>query len=103
MATIKESMEALDAAEACCDALVKAAEDGKLTLLDLRHAVAPAQKLQAGVEGLDKIMSELKDLDEAEAAQVIQKALSVSGKAMNALALVSKAKVSLFMPAPGEV
>lgn len=100
----KETLEALAAAEAVCDALIKAAGDGKLTLIDLRHAVEPAKKIQAGIDGLDKVLGEIKDLfvngQDAVANQVIEKAIAVSSKAMEALALLAKAKVSFFMPMP---
>ena len=87
---IKESMEVLIAVEASCDAVVKAADDGKLTLGDLRHAVAPARAVVDAVRGREKIAAELKDLDEAELAALIEKGESVAAKAVAAIEAISK-------------
>ena len=82
---IKESMEVLVAVEAVCDGVVKAAADGKLSLSDLRHAVAPAKAVVEAARGREKIPAELKDVDEAELTALIEKSEAVAVKAVAAL------------------
>lgn len=87
---IKESMEVLVAVETTCDAIVKSAEDGKLSLVDLRHAVAPAKAVVEAVRGRDQIGAELKDIDEAELAAFIAKGEEVAMKAVAAIEAIGK-------------
>lgn len=88
---IKESLEVLVAVEVVCDAVVKAAEDGKLSLTDLRHVVAPARAVVEAVRGREVIPAELKDVDEAELAAFIAKGEEVAIKAVAAIEAIGKA------------
>ena len=77
---LKETMEALDALELVAGTVVKALEDGKVTVADLVHLAALAKELDtlvAGVKDVDDALAELKDLDQTELLQVVVKVFGI--------------------------
>lgn len=88
---IKETLEVFTALEAVCGGILKACEDGKLGLLDLRHVLEPAKAAAAAVRGAEQVPAELKDVDEAELNQLIDRAAAVAIKATEAFTALAAA------------
>lgn len=68
---IEETKDALDLGIALVKALAAASEDGEFTIGDLMHLGPVAKSVPAAVVGLDKIIPELKDLDDAETEELM--------------------------------
>lgn len=75
--TVKETLEAVDAAGDVFQLEQKVMEDGKINLLDAPAVMAafPAlmKSIPAGIEGINKIPAEFLDLDSIEAKQIATK------------------------------
>jgi len=77
---IKESMELLEGVKALGvhgKALLK---DGKISVADLplvMALVADAQKIVDAVQGVEGVLPEMKDIDEAEAKALVEKVFEV--------------------------
>lgn len=90
MEGIKNTMDVLGAAEAVLDAVLKATEDGKISIMDVRHALAPAKAAVEAWRDKEKVVAELKDVDEAELAAFVAKGEAIVVKAMAALEALTK-------------
>lgn len=80
MATIKESVEALEAAKVILGIVKKVLADGKVNVGDigvLFELVSALGVLNAGIQGVALIPGELKELDAAESQELINKALEI--------------------------
>lgn len=89
---IKETLEVLAAVEVSCDAVVSACADGKIGLTDARFMFAPAKAAVVAAQGKDKVTDELKDLDEAEVAELVAKAEVLVGKVVAVVEALSLLK-----------
>lgn len=86
---IKNSLEVLGAVEAAADAAVKACEDGKLGLLDLRHLVPVLGKAKDAIADAALIRAELADADAAEVDALVAKLVVVVEKSAAAFSALS--------------
>ncbi len=80
MAGVKESVEALEAARVIIVLVKKVLADGKLTTGDIGvifDVVRSMNTLNAGIQGVDQVVAELKDLSAEEAEIVIAKAMEI--------------------------
>lgn len=84
MAGLKETMEILVAVETECVAILKSCEDGKLSVLDIRHQLPVIAKAKDAFVGAAAVRDELKDLDEAEMLALYDKVVSVGEKVVAA-------------------
>lgn len=85
MAGIKESMDVLKAAEAAFDAVIAAGADKKLSVGDVKHLLAPAKAALEAYRGVGEVVTELKDVDEAELVALVQQGGVLATKAVAAL------------------
>lgn len=69
-ATIKETKELLKFVIEMGEAFDKAYADKKIEISEMALLIAPLMQVGPAFEGLDKIGAELKDLSEAEAAEL---------------------------------
>jgi hypothetical protein len=77
---VKDTVEALEAARVILVLVKKVMADGKINVGDigiLFELVRALGVLNAGVQGLDQVMVEIKDMDAAEAEIVIAKAMEI--------------------------
>lgn len=87
MATgIKETMDVLAGLDSVASALLKAASDGKLNLLDIRHVLDPVKAAGEALKGAQLIPSEIKDLDGAEVEALLVKASTLLPRLVEAVA-----------------
>jgi len=63
---IKETKELIKFASDLGEGIGKSLEDNKWTIGDIYNFVPAAQSAFAGIGGVDQVLEELKDLDEAE-------------------------------------
>jgi hypothetical protein len=71
MAGIKETMDVLLALETTANAVLKACEDGKLSLIDLRYVLEPARAAAAALKDGYKIPLELTNLSAEETEELL--------------------------------
>jgi hypothetical protein len=79
--SIKESLEALEAVKVLLQDLKKVLADGKISIGDVGvifDLLKQFPVLNAGVQGADQILPELKDVDSGEAEQLMAKALEIA-------------------------
>lgn len=79
---VKDTLEALEAARVILVIFKKVMADGKITTGDIGaifDLVRAMSVLNAGIAGADQIVHEVKDLDQAEAEQVIAKVMEIVG------------------------
>lgn len=77
---IKETMEVLEGVKALGVHGKAILADGKVSVADLpvlMGLVADAQKIVDAVQGIEGVMAEAKDLDEAEALAIVSKVFEV--------------------------
>lgn len=86
---IKNTLEVFAAVDACAVAALKACEDGKLGLLDLRHILEPAKAAAAAVRDAKLVGAELKDVDAAELEVLLTRSTASALKAVEAFAALS--------------
>ena len=67
----KELKEVLSFVAELGNAVGKSLEDGKVSFVDARHFINAFSSAGAAVDGLDKVLAELKDLDQVEAQQLV--------------------------------
>lgn len=80
MATVKESVEVLDAVKVLLQDLKKVLADGKIGLGDVGvvfDLLKQLPVLNAGLQGADQIPAEMKDLDAEESALLVAKAMEI--------------------------
>jgi len=87
---IKETLECFDAADAAADAVVSAAADGRLNLMDVPKLLKPMRAVKEALDGKDKIVGELKGADEADVARIVTRCLQLSEKMVLAFEAISK-------------
>jgi len=68
---VKELLDVVDCGVALVNCGLLVAKDKKVSLDDLPHVFAVIPKLVPAIEGVKEIGDELKDLDSAEAAEVV--------------------------------
>ena len=68
---IKETKEAVDLGLGLAKALKAAKADGKIDVADIAHLIPLLSVASTAVDGADQVVAELKDLSEAEAAELI--------------------------------
>jgi len=68
---VKETKEVIRFGLSLGNALRKAMEDGNINLLDALKFLPVLRELKPAIEGAKKIPAELKDLDEAEKAELL--------------------------------
>jgi len=71
MADIKETKEAIAFAFSLAEALKTSLADGKISYMDIGNFISPAMKAGAAFEGINEVPAEMKDLDEAEAKELL--------------------------------
>lgn len=80
---IKEIMDVLNAVEAGVDQVKVALADGKVSTVELlTMAMAMVSPLKDALEGLQAVVSEIKDVDQDEAAALAAKAYAIAAKVM---------------------
>lgn len=72
MAGIEQSKKLLSELAAAAKEIELVLEDGKVSLLDLRHAPALFADVKAAVDALSGVKEELKDLDKDELQELLQ-------------------------------
>ena len=85
---ISEVMEALVAIDIVATGGAKIAADKKIDLSDIEHLVGIVKeynKIKDGVDGIEKALPELKDLDQTEAAMIIAKVFAMISNFKEAL------------------
>lgn len=80
MGDIHAIVEIFDAADAACDAMVSAAADGKLTILDARFLITPVRDAISAVKDLSLVSAEVKALDDAAMSDLIVRAVALVQK-----------------------
>lgn len=68
---VKEVLDVVDCGVALVNCGLLVAKDKKISLDDLPHVFAVIPKLVPAIEGVKEIPAELKDIDSAEAAEVV--------------------------------
>jgi len=68
---VKELLDVVDCGIALVNCGLLVSKDKKISLDDLPHVLAVVPKLVPAIEGVKEIPAELKDIDSAEAAQVV--------------------------------
>lgn len=63
---VEETEEVIDFAILLANSLIKTFEDGKISIFDLTNFITPMVKLPKAISGIDKVPSELYDLDSNE-------------------------------------
>lgn len=86
---IKNSLEVVAAVDASAEAVLKACEDGKLGLLDLRHLVPVLGKAKDAIRDASLIRAELVDAEPAEVDQLLAAAVAAFEKSALAFAALS--------------
>lgn len=80
MASIKESLEVLEAVKVLLGDLKKVLADGKISIGDVGvifDLLKQLPVLNAGLQGAEQIPAELKDIDAEESALLMAKALEI--------------------------
>jgi hypothetical protein len=85
----KETLEVFDAADTACDAVIKACEDGKIGIMDIRHLLAPVKAVSVAMQGRDKLKEELKDLDAAEMEELAFRGVMTAEKVAAAFTAIA--------------
>jgi hypothetical protein len=71
MAGIQETKDVISAGIAFGEGLGKALEDGAIGVGDIGHFIEVVVRLPEALEGINEVPVELKDLDEAELAELV--------------------------------
>ena len=77
---IKATLECYDAIDAACEAVHLAAADKKLTILDARFLLAPLKAAVIAARDRSLLVSEVKDIDQAEFAVLVDRTASTTEK-----------------------
>lgn len=85
MTDIKESKELLEALAKAIDVADKVLEDGKVTLIDVRHIPALLAALKPGLEGVSKVRDELAQADDEALKELAGLGLELAMKLMEKL------------------
>jgi len=78
MATLKDTLEVIKAAEVAGDTVADVLADGKATIFDLPKLVKLLAPVKAAVEGIANIPAELKDIDADEAKQLFEAVIAMT-------------------------
>jgi G3E family GTPase len=85
MSGVKESKELLESLIKAMDIADKVLEDGKVTLVDVRHVPALISALKPGLEGVAKIKDELAQADDEDLKELAGLGLELAMKLMQKL------------------
>lgn len=85
MTDIKESRELLESLLKAMDVADKVLEDGKVTLIDVRHVPALISALKPGLEGIGKVKDELAKADDEALKELAGLGLELAMKLMEKL------------------
>jgi hypothetical protein len=85
MSGVKESRELLESLIKSMDVVDKVLEDGKVTLIDVRHVPALISALKPGLEGVSQVKDELAAADDQELKELAGLGLELALKLMEKL------------------
>jgi hypothetical protein len=85
MSGVKESRELLESLIKSMDVVDKVLEDGKVTLIDVRHVPALISALKPGLEGVAKVKDELAQADDEALKELAGLGLELAMKLMEKL------------------
>lgn len=86
MTDIKESKELLQSLLKALDVMDKVLEDGKVTLIDVRHVPALISALKPGLEGVGKVKDEVAGADDEALKELADLGIDLAMKLIEKIA-----------------